>query len=161
MAQNFGTPRDVEISLLDYLTTEIAVYWSGVTVLHTFKDVYAKNVNLPVVCVRLSDTQSTRLEIGDNTLDDRYLLVIDIFCNSHGQRLDLAATVKDLVRVGWVHYNHSRQSGDTTGILTAIANGRDTVTEFVTDAQVDIGESVDTRDRFRHNISIRVKHQDA
>lgn len=157
MGQPFRTPRNVELSTAEYLDTNLASAWPGTTVLQTFAQVYAKSYDVPIVCVRLSDVQSSRLEVGSDALDERFLIVIDIFAKDDGQRLDLAAYIKGLLQTGWVNYEHSRVSGDTTGALSKTVDGRCWVTQFVTDAKIDIGESVDTKDRYRHNISIRVR----
>ncbi len=152
----FQANRNVELSLLKYITDCVATDWSGITVVKTFKQVYSKDINLPVICVRLSDINSTRLEIGSNTLDDRYLLIIDIFTDSDGFRLDLSGYLKDKLKDGWVHYDHSKASGNNTALVLT-ANGRDTVTDWINDMKVDFGDTVEERDRYRHTISIRVR----
>ena len=157
MAQNFSIPRNVELSCLNYLKTNVSTSWSGITFMQTFGQIYATTVKVPVICVRLSDTNTVYREIGNTIMEDRYLLIVDIFASSDAQRLDLAYTVKNLLRQGWIHYDYSRESGDTTGVTVGVADGRDTITQFVTDARVDFGDTVDTKDKYRHTISIRVR----
>lgn len=157
MPSYFRQARNVELSLLYYLQTNLNTDWAGTTTAKTFKQVYAKDVNLPIVCVRLADTNSFRKEIGSTTLEDRYLLVIDIFSTSDGQRLDMADYIKTKLADGWVSYTHSHPSGDNTS-LSRTSNGRDMVTEWINDGRVDIGQDVDEKDKFRHTISIRVRH---
>ena len=157
MASYFRTSRNVELSLLYYLDTNLATDWAGTTVEKSFKQVYTKNISLPVVCIRLSDTNSVRKEVGNTTLEDRYLLIIDIFATSDGMRLDMADYIKGKLSTGWVHYSHSHASGDNT-TLSRTANGRDTVTEWLTDARIDFTGDIDEKDKFRHNISIRARH---
>lgn len=152
----FRTTRNVELSLLYHLDINLSVDWSGTTVCRTFKEVYAKDVALPIVCVRLSDTNTVFREIGATTLENRYLIILDIFARSDGQRLDIADYIKDKLKDGWVHYEHSHASGDNTS-LSRSANGRDNVVDWVTDAEITTGENADAKDRFRHNISIRVR----
>jgi len=153
----FRTSRNVELSLLKYLEDSLNTDWSGVTTCKNFKQVYAKNVSLPIVCVHLSDTQSQRHEVGSTTLRNRYLLMIDIFSRSDAQRLDLADYIKSKLKDGWVHYDHSQTSGDPT-TLTLSANGREIVTEFVADHRVDLGfGNVDEKDKYRHLLSVRVR----
>lgn len=158
MAQNFGIPRNVELSCLNYLKTGVTVIWSGVTFLQTFAQVYATTIKLPVITVRLSDTNTVYREVGNTVMEDRYLLIVDIFCTSDAQRLDLSYTVKDLLRQGWIHYDYTRQSGDTTGQIVGVADGRDTITQFVSDSRVDFGDTVDAKDRYRQTISVRVRN---
>ena len=156
MPSYFRTTRDVELSLLYYLDTNLTADWSGTSVVKTFKQVYEKDIPLPIVCVRLADTSSSYQELGATTLDNRYLLIIDIFSKSDGMRLDMADYVKDKLRAGWVHYEHSHPSGDNT-TLSRTANGRDMVTDWVTDAKVDAFDNFDTKDQYRQSISIRVR----
>jgi len=160
MPTYFSESRCVELSLLDHLDTNLAIDWPGTTVVKTFKQAYSSTINLPIVAVRLADTSTTRLEVGSTTFDNRYLLIIDIFAKSDGMRLDMADYIKTKLKDSWVNYTYSRASGSTTE-LGRIANGRDTVTDFVTDARIDFGDQVDTKDRFRQSISIRIRHKDA
>jgi len=153
----FTEPRNIELSTLEYLNTQIDASWSGVTVVKTFTQAYSKNINLPIVCVRLLDQSSSRLEIGSNTLDNRYGIAIDIFARSDGQRIDLANFILDKLKDGWVYYVFSHKSGDKSQ-LEKIADGRIQVTDFMENYRIDFGElEVDEKDRFRHFISVRVR----
>ena len=156
MTSYFREPRNVELSTLKYLEDSFTSDWSDITICKTFKQVYAKNTNIPVVCVRLADTDTVRLEIGSKTLENRYLIIIDVFARSDAQRLDIAGYIKNKLKDGWVHYDHGHVSGDNT-TLELTANGRDNITEFVTDARIDFTETVDDKDKYRHNISVRVR----
>jgi hypothetical protein len=156
MASYFRESRNCELSLLYYLEQSFATDWTGITVLKTFADVYATNQNIPIVVARLAQTNTSRLEVGDSTLDNRYLLIIDIFGRSDSQCLDLSDYIKDKLKDGWVHYDHSHKSGDNT-TLDRTANGRDWVTTFVNDTKVDVFGSADEKDRYRHTISVQVR----
>lgn len=154
MPDYFQTFRNIELSLLYYLETNLNTDWPGTTVIKTFKDAYHRDTSLPIVCVRLDDTASRKREVGSTTLDHEHLLIVDLFAKSAGQRLDMANYITDKLALGWVHYDHSNASG---GTLDRTANGRDMVTSFITNQRLDVGESVDTKDKFRHQISIRVR----
>ena len=156
MAEYFTECRNVELSLLYYLEQNLNADWSGVSVVKTFKQAYAKDSDLPIVCVRLADTASTRREVGSTALEDRHLCVVDLFARSDGQRIDLKSYIKTKLETGWVHYDHSHAVGDKS-TLERSANGRDYVTDWITDSKIDFGESADTRDKYRHTISVRVR----
>ena len=96
----FRNSRNMELSILYYLETNLAADWAGTTVVKAFKKVYAKEISLPIVCVRLSDTQNLRKEIGSTSLNPRYLIIIDLFCKSDAQRLDLADYIIDKLNDG-------------------------------------------------------------
>lgn len=156
MASWFRIRRNTELSLLYYLETNFAADWSEVTVLKSFKQVYSKNVSLPVVCVSLISNVPERREIGSSIYDGNYILSVDIFATSEGQRLDLADYLLSKVSDGWIHYDHSHPSGDNS-TLERSSNGRDTVTGIVTDTRIDPTETIDEKDKYRHNLTIRVK----
>lgn len=156
MPSYFTQARDVELSLLYYLDTSLTADWSGTTVVKTFKSAYAKDVNLPIVCVRLASTDTTYREVGATTLDNRYLLIVDMFTKSDGMRLDMSYYIKDKLKDGWVHYEHSHPSGSNT-TLDRSANGRDQVSVWLTDTRVDPGDNADVKDLYRHSISVQVR----
>lgn len=156
MSSYFRTSRNLELSLLYYLETCFTADWSGITVVKSFKEVYTSSISVPVVCAYLAETSTTRLEIGSNTIENRYLLSIDIFTRSDAQRLDLADYIKSKLSAGWVHYDHSHASGDNT-TLSRVPNGRDWVVDWVTDSKLDFGDSADEKDKFRHNIVVLVR----
>jgi len=156
MTSYFRESRNVELSLLYFLQTSLNQDWTGVTVIKTFNDAYAKDINIPIVCVRLSQTTTSRREIGDDEYWQKYLIIIDVFSRSDGQRLDLTDYLKDKIKAGWIHYDHSHASGNNT-VLERTANGRDYIVEFITDSKVDVVGGSDEKDKFRQMISIQVR----
>ena len=149
----FSTTRNVELSTIYYIETQIDANWSGVEVVKSFLSAYDKT--LPVVCVRLLDTGSSRLELGSTTLDNIYGITIDVFATSDGQRIDLADFILDKLKDGWVYYTHSKVTGATT--LDRTSAGRVRVVEFVDNTRLDFGEQVENPDRFRHVISVNTR----
>ena len=99
----FSETRNCELSTLEYIEAQINASWTGVTIVKTFKNAYDTNIPVPVVCIRLADTNNARLEIGADTLDDRQVLIFDIFSRSDAQRLDLADFITDKLKNGWVY----------------------------------------------------------
>ncbi len=156
MPSYFSERRNVELSLLYHLDTQLSADWSGTTVAKTFKQVYAKDVDLPIVLVRLDDTNAVPKEMGSTEVLDYHLIIVDIFCRSDAQRLDMSSYIRSKIQTGWVHYDHSHPVGDNS-TLSRAANGRDMVRQFVTDSKVAFGETVDEKDKYRHVISVRVK----
>lgn len=155
MPEYFQEFRNVELSTLYYLEQNLNTDWPGTTTVKTFKEIYHKDIDLPIVCAILDDTASDKREVGSTTLDHSHLLVIDIFSRSNGQRLDMANYITDKLALGWIHYDHSQASG---GGFDRVENGRDMVTSFISNQKIDVGESVDTKDKYRHRITIRVRN---
>lgn len=152
----FRESREVQNSTIKYLKDEIDGSWSNVSTVLTFSQALSKNTPLPVVCIRIIDQYTDRLELGSNTLNNTYGIVIDIFAKSDAQKLDLADFILDKLKDGWVYYQYSHVSGDKTQVDT-VADGRISVTEFNQNSSLDFGEQVDFRDRYRQVISIVVK----
>jgi len=147
--------RSIELSTKYAIETAITTNWTNVTVVKTFLSAYDKT--LPVVCVRLIDTNVDRLEVGATTLDYEYLFNIDIFATSDGQRLDLADFLVDFLKNSWVYYTWTHKAGDNS-ILEKAAAGRIAVREYISNNRVDFGDvEVSNPDRFRHTIGIRVR----
>ena len=156
MSSYFRTSRNCELSLLYFLETCFTADWTGITVVKSFKEVYTTTINLPVICVRLSETSTTRLEIGSSTIENRYMMTLDVFARSDAQRLDLSDYIKSKLQDGWIHYDHSHASGDNS-TLSRSANGRDWVVEWVNDMKLDFGEDADEKDKYRQSIIILVR----
>jgi len=150
----FSTMRNVELSTIYYLEQQIDASWSGVEVVKSFLSAYDKV--LPVVCIRLTDTTTDRLEIGSTTLNNIYSFIIDIFATSDGQRIDLADFIMDKLKNGWTYYTHVHAVGDNS-TLVRTSGGRLTVLEFTDNRRIDFGEEVANPDRFRHTIGINVR----
>lgn len=146
----FSQQRNIELSTIEHLTTQINANWSNVNVVKTFTQVTEKS--LPVVCIRLLDNNSFRREVGSDTFENRYGLIIDIFAKSDGQRLDLADAIAGYLQGGWVYYNFSQTSGSPE-TLTKVADGRVQLVKFTRNSRLDFGDNVSFQDRFRHIIS--------
>lgn len=154
MANYFREPRNVERSVYKYLESEFDSNWTGINKVLSFKDAYKED--LPVVCVRESDDISTRREVGSNSLVSDYLIIVDIFAKDDGQRMDLAAFIKDKIKEGCVYYIFSNNPVNKQEILET-ASGRLTFRNFVANRKIDFGDSPIAHDRFRHIISFNMR----
>ena len=153
MDSYFSRHRDVELSTIYYVDTEIAANWTAITVVKSWPNF--NKVTLPVICVRLLNVDSERKEVGSRTLKEEYLITVDIFAKSDGQRLDLATFLTDTLSDNWTHYNHSQTSG-TPETLTRTANGKVLWRSFSENSKIDFSETVEVYDRFRHSITLTV-----
>jgi len=151
----FRKSRNIELSTVYYIRTQIDASWTNVTTVKSFKNAYDED--LPVVCVRLNDTLFNRKEIGATTLENRYGIIIDIFATSDGQRLDLADFIENEIKGSWTYYTHS-QSG---GTLTRTDDSTKVVLQEITqNSKVEISDNPEKQDRFRHIISFIVRQND-
>jgi len=146
----FQRARNVELSIIQSLETNVNADWSGVTIVKGFKNAYV--AVLPVVAVYEQDVSMFRQEIGNTTHRKQFGMVIDIFTTSNAQRIDLADYISDKIVQGFVFNTYAHASGDKSQI-EASADGRITFISFTENRKVEITDSTDSHDRFRHTIS--------
>jgi hypothetical protein len=154
MGNWFRETRNIELSTIDFLTTEINANWTGVTVVKTFPE--ADAAVLPVVCIRLLDTTSVNREIGSTTLDHTYDIIIDIFAKSDGQRLDLSDFITNTIKDGWSYYEYSHTPGHPDQ-LSKNENGKVNFETILENRRIDFVETVSDQDKYRHVISFLVR----
>jgi hypothetical protein len=152
--QYFGKARNVELSTVYYLETQIDGSWDNVSVVKTRPD--ATKDALPVVAISLFDESPNRFEIGSTTLWEEFFIKVEIFARSDGQRLDLAEFVKNQLNTIWTYYTHAHASGDNSTLERTDA-GKVTFTRFLQHTKIDFGEDVDVYDRHRHILVAGVK----
>lgn len=153
----FSESRNIELSTIYYIETNINIDWSGISVVKSFNQAY-KN-SLPIIAIYLNSINNDRKEIGSTTLVKNCIINIDIFCNSDGQRLDLANYIVDKLKDQFIYYSHSQTSGSPE-TLTRVADGNVIVTDFISDNKLNFGGDSDVFDRHRHFISISAKKSD-
>jgi hypothetical protein len=151
----FRESRNVELSLVYYLQTNINSDWSSVTTVKSFTNAY--KAALPVVAVRLTDTINDRREVGSTTLLNDYILTIDVFGSSDGLRIDLADYIVDKLKDGCIYYEHSQTSGAPETLTRTNGNKRLIVRKFLSNQKLDFGEDVDNYDKFRHFIQVEIR----
>ena len=152
----FRTSRNVEISTLQFLETQLEAAWDNLEVVKSFNQAYDKNVNPPIVAVYLERTNDKRREIGSTALSPTYAIAIDVFATSDGQRIDLADFIVDKLKDGWVYNSYAHQSGSPQ-TLVATADGRISVISFDNNSPIRFGGNVEAKDRFRHSIQATVR----
>lgn len=149
MTERFRLSRNAELSTYKYLKTNINTEWSGVNVAFGFAQ-KAKD-SLPVISFRLTDKPSELLEIGSTTRIHTFNFIIDFYCTSNAQRLDLSDYVESLLQSNWPYYEHSKTSGSQTEVETS-TNGTMRTLEIIENSKIDADEDVDLYEKFRHTI---------
>ena len=158
MALSWGKYRNLEKSLKYFLTTQIStdqIKDNGGTLIPVrVGRRESLDWTIPCISVYYESETAPRLFIGENTRDDQQLMIIDIYAENEGQRLDLAKWVTDTINNGWRYYTYV-VNPSTPETPTKTAGGWVSL-DFVTNMRVKLGENVDPSDAHRHRISIRV-----
>ena len=145
--------RNIESSIIDFLTTQCLADGWNLSIEKTFARVYT--MDLPSICIRVGDTVHDKIEIGSDTTKRTATVLIDLFCTSDGQRLDLKDYLVSILKSSLVYYEYVISGGV---VDSKTANGRIRVLS-ITDAPVsfDIDRSdLDKHDRFRHLLSLQI-----
>ena len=145
--------RNIEASLIDYLTTELSASWTNINVAKTFAEIYS--ISTPSVCIRVGNTDHTRAEVGDDATIRRSQVLIDIFASSDGQRLDLKDFIVEKIKGGCIYYDYIIAGGVIT---SKVANGRIRVF-IMSEEGIDFNtekSTLDPHDRYRHLITLEI-----
>ena len=94
----YRTSRNIEASLIDYLTTNFNADWSNVKVEKGLARVY--DIALPTICVRANNTAHNKAEIGGNSTVRTVQVFLDIFASSDGQKLDSTDYIVEKIKGG-------------------------------------------------------------
>lgn len=145
--------RNFEASILQYIEEQLVGSWTGVTVEKTFAKIY--EINLPSICVRCGVTTHEKTQIGADATTRNPQVLIDIFCENDGQRLDLKDFLIEKLKVGMIYYKYTIASGQ---IQSKVADGRIRVLD-IDDVPVDFEvdrNTLDTHDKHRHLLTLSV-----
>jgi len=146
--------RNFEASIVKYIEAElVTANWTGVNVEKTFAKIY--DIELPSICVRVGDTIHEKVEVGSDSTKRDAQVLIDIFAENDGQRLDLKDFLIDIFKGGLVFNEYTVTNGvisDTT------SNGRIRVLD-ITDTPLNFNtdkSALDVHDRYRHILTLSV-----
>ena len=108
---NYRPSRNIEASIIDYLTTNLDADWTTptVNVEKTFANVSGDN--LPVVLVRTSDVDHEGHEIGSSLTKRFPLMLIDVYCKNDGQKLDIVDYLVKKLKAGLLYYTYAIADG--------------------------------------------------
>lgn len=151
----YRVSRNIEASFIEYIETELSATggWSGVTVTKTFADV--DGISLPVICIRCGNTGHTKAQLGDESTVREANLLIDIFAENDGQRLDLKDWLIDKVKAGIPYTEFTINNGT---VSNRTINGRIRVID-IDDVPIDFDvpkNELEPPDRYRHLLTLTV-----
>jgi len=147
----YRVSRNLEASIIEFLRDELYGSWSNVKCEKTFSRVY--DIDLPVILVRCGTTVHPRAQIGDNATMRTATILIDIFAENDGQRLDLKDWLIETIKNGCPYYEYEIVNGE---IDDQTLNGKIQVRE-ISDTPIDFDvpkNNLEPHDRYRHLISI-------
>ncbi len=157
MANIFSRTRNIELSVVKYISDQISANWNGVTVVKSFPEAY--DVKVPVICVRMLSADTSRWEIGSDLIKREYTFVVDIFGSSDGNRIDLQDFIITKVNSGCVYYDCAKHPTNREEIVYT-ENGRILLRRFLSDMRISFNFDDDQQDKFRQSITFVVSKND-
>lgn len=156
----YRVSRNLEASLLDFVVAQLAsANWNNIVVEKSFSRIAGLQMdqakNQAAICIRASDTNRKRVELGSDLVVRSELVLIDVFATSDGQRLDLVDFLGEILIRGVPYYEYQTAPNS---VLQKIQNGRIRVLTM-DDTPVNFGvdkSSLDVQDRYRHTISLTI-----
>lgn len=149
--------RNIEASLIDFLTEQLELSWSNVKIIKSFAQVY--DLSLPVICLSAENTTYEKIQIGDNSFERRVMVIVDLFCENTGQKLDLKDSIVAILKDGCPYYEYeTAKSGRTSIVQEKTQNGRIRIIN-ITDEPVNFAVDKDklaTHDKFRQRLTLEI-----
>lgn len=152
--QYFRQLRNVELSTVYYLDTQVSADWTGISVIKAKRN--APAIDPPLITVKAISVFPKLREIGSRLMENTYNIIVDIYATSDGQRLDLAQYLEDKIIADWPYYIHSQSSGDSTQ-LDRVQDGKIKWQSFTQHTILDFVDAVDKPDRFRYVLAFNVR----
>lgn len=143
--------RNIEHSIYYFLSNNLSSDWNNVSIVKGFQKAYEST--LPVVALRLGDSNYNPVEIGNNNYRREVSYYIDVFGNSDAQSEDLKDYLIDLLKDGCIYYEHTIVGGAVT---ERVDSGRIRISE-IRDTHIKIDTDKNGQDvHDRHRIQIRM-----
>lgn len=149
----YNKSRAIEASLIDYIRDNLSGSWTGINIEKTYRRVY--DAPLPSVCIRCGTTIHEKAEIGADSTTRNPQVLLDIFAENDGQRLDLKDFLIDILKNGVPYYNYTISGGS---VQSKTQDGRIRILE-ISDEPVNFDANknvLDVHDRYRHLLTFSV-----
>lgn len=149
MGRVYRRYRNIERTIKAYIENGLASTWNDVSVVFDEED--AKG-NLPMIVVRQDSVPYRKQsEIGETTLEERFMVVITIYAGSDALREDLVSTIVDLLATGCTYYTYGNAVDPDSPVATQAGHLN---IEFTSDNQIYPSENVQTYSKFVHKLVI-------
>lgn len=146
--------RNVQKSLYKYLDDCFSVDWTNVTTSLVYDDAYKQSISLPVVVLEMIRKEELSVELGSNSMLERFAVDINIFGTSVGNTWDLADYIASKVKLGFVYYTHSNNPTDKSKLITTNSGTRVGFVRFISNYPINFVGEPHIRDKFRHKIVV-------
>jgi len=145
--------RNIEASFIDFLKPLLQTDWGFDRAEKTFAEIY--KIEIPSICIRVRDAIHSKVEVGSDATTREVPVLIDLFCENDGQKLDLKDYLIEKIKGGIPYYEYEIERGQ---VKNKVQNGRirvltigETPIDFDTDKQ-----NLDLHDRFKYLLNLTI-----
>lgn len=157
MKKSYRMSRNIERSIMDAIEDQLAADgWESIAV----EKVFPTDKQVPCILVQLATTTSEDLEIGSKTKRKHPLILLRIFADDDGQRLDLADWLFDFVKDGFDYYKIAIEvkATEAAKIEEKIYGGKIVVRRITrNEKEFENTEGLSKIDKYRHVIGLEVE----
>lgn len=149
----YGVSLNIEASIIDYLTSALAVDWSNVSIGKNFERVY--ELSLPCICIRTNVTMHEKLQLGSYVTVRDTNVLMDIFATNDIERANLKDYLITKIKGTIPYYEYVIEDG---AVDTKTQDGYLTVTN-IDDSPINFTDDktkMDIHDKYRHVITIKL-----
>jgi len=155
---SYRTSRNLEASIFDYISQNLKGTWSDINIEKSFSRVY--DISLPIIVLRVENTNYNRIELGSNSISREVLILVDIFAESDGQRLDIKDYLVSILKNEFPFYEYYTEANSSGNYVVKrkSTNGRVNVLT-ISDESINLNTAkndLDKHDRYRHLIKMKV-----
>lgn len=142
--------RSIEASIIDRITADLITdNWTGIYVEKSNSEIYQGH--FPAILVNVQEIRPEKLEIGSSTNLKYFNVIIRIFAQNDGQRLDVSDWLFDKLETDTNYYVYTI----TNGVVTSkVLTGKIIITNWILNRKELINlEGLEEKDRYRHILS--------
>jgi len=153
MAGYYRITRNIEASIIEYLTALLVAQWTDISVEKSYTRIY--DISLPSVCIRVGTTTHEKAEIGADSTTRTPQVLIDIFATDDGMKLDIKDFIIEKIKGGCDYYEYEVTNG---AFSNQTLNGRIRVID-IDDTPLNLNidkERLDDHDRYRHLLTLSI-----
>jgi hypothetical protein len=154
---SWGQNRNIENSFKYFLDTEInsdsVTDINGSNIPVRIGRMENNSWTLPCISLYVDSETDPRLFIGNTYIDSRPLIIINIYATNDGEMKDIANWLTQKIKSGFSYYTYSPNVSDPDNPTKTLA-GSIFVETYLTNARVNLGNTVDTSDQYRWRLTI-------
>jgi hypothetical protein len=146
--------RNIEYSIVTYLESKLrADGWNGITVVKGFSNAYSIKT-MPIISIEIPEDTHNPLEIGSLNVRTYYKVIMNIFADEDGIKLDLKDWLISVITQGCPYYEVATDGSGNISIRSDVS--RIGLIGITANRNVNLGDGAAKHDRHRRQIEMTI-----